>query len=62
MKITEVTKQSDARLFESIDATNDTGFLTEDLVKVVRTHEANEWSEGMTSAQLSKLIESWSKK
>lgn len=52
MRINEVQQPSDRALFESIDAENNTGFLTEDLVKVVRTHQANEWSEPMTAEQL----------
>lgn len=52
MRINEVQQPSDKALFESIDAENNTGYLTEDLVKVVRTHQANEWSEPMTGEQL----------
>jgi hypothetical protein len=52
MRINEVQQPSDKALFESIDAENTTGFLTEDLVKVVRTHQANEWSEPMTAKEL----------
>jgi len=52
MRINEVQQPSDKALFESIDAENNTGFLTEDLVKVVRTHQANEWSGPMTGEQL----------
>ena len=62
MKITEVTKQSDARLFESIDANKEPGFLTEELVQVARAHEAAEWSERMSGDDLLKLMETWTKK
>lgn len=48
MKITEATQLTDKTLFESLDKNNDTGVLTEDLVKVVRTHNNKEWSEAMT--------------
>jgi len=59
MKINEVTQPSDKTLFESIDATNDTGFLTEDLVKIVRTEQAGAWSEPMTADQLLEEMDSW---
>ncbi len=52
MRINEVQQPSDKALFESIDADNNTGFLTEDLVKIVRAHQANEWSEPMTAEQM----------
>jgi hypothetical protein len=48
MKITEATQPTDKTLFESLDKSNDTGVLTEDLVKVVRTHHNREWTEAMT--------------
>jgi len=52
MRINEVQQPSSKALFESIDAENNTGYLTEDLVQVVRTHQANEWSEPMTAEEL----------
>jgi hypothetical protein len=52
MRINEVQQPSDRALFESIDTENNTGFLTEDLVQVVRTHQANEWSRPMTAQEL----------
>lgn len=52
MRINEVQQPSDKALFESIDANNDTGYLTEDLVKLVRTAQDNEWSEPMTAQEL----------
>jgi hypothetical protein len=52
MRINEVQQPSDRALFESIDAENNTGYLTEDLVKIVRTHQANEWGEPMTAQEL----------
>jgi len=47
MKITEVTQPSDNTLFESIDADNTTGFATEDLVKIYRSHN-DQWSDPMS--------------
>jgi hypothetical protein len=52
MKITEVTIPSSKSLFEELDKDNKTGFMTEDLVKVVQTHQTNEWSAPMTAEQL----------
>ena len=52
MKISEVQKPSDQRLFESVDSTNCTGFATEDLVKILREHQADQWSQPMTAEQL----------
>lgn len=37
MKITEVTQPSEQALFEAIDAENDTGLATTDLVKIVKS-------------------------
>ncbi len=52
MKINEVKVSSTKSLFEDLDKNNNTGFLTEDLVKVVQAHQTNEWSEPMTAEQL----------
>lgn len=52
MKITEVQQPSDRTLFESIDRENNTGFLSEDLVRIVREHEAARWSQPMTADEL----------
>jgi hypothetical protein len=56
MNLNEIKQPSDKTLFESIDQENDTGFLTEDLVKITRAHQDNTWSEPMTSEQLSEHI------
>lgn len=46
-------------LFEELDAVNSTGYLTEDLVSIVETHQANVWSESLDAdafdAHLEKL-------
>jgi len=52
MRINEVQQPSDKTLFESIDAENNTGYLTEDLVRVVRAAESNQWSAPMTAQDL----------
>lgn len=38
-------------LMEEIDAINDTGYLTEDLVTVFETHRKSQWTEGMSAAE-----------
>lgn len=37
-------------LMEEIEAINDTGYLTEDLVTVIETHKKAKWTEGMNAA------------
>ena len=60
MKINEVTITNAQALFEAIDATNDTGFLTEDLVKVVKA-EDGAWSKPVSGDQMMSILESWIK-
>jgi hypothetical protein len=43
MKINEVVQPSDKSLFESLNRGNDTGFATEDLVKIHRQHNSDKW-------------------
>lgn len=52
MKITEVQQPSTCALFESLDQDNDTGMLTEDLVRIVREHQTGAWSQPMSAAEL----------
>lgn len=60
MKINEVTITNAQALYEAIDATNDTGFLTEDLVKVVKA-EDSAWSKPVSGDQMMSILESWIK-
>jgi hypothetical protein len=46
MKINEVTSFSTLSLFETIDADNNTGYLTEDLVKIFQEAQAGKWVAG----------------
>ena len=59
MKINEVSQLSDKTLFESISKNNNTGFLTEDLMKIYRTEKNNDWSEPMTADELLQEMDSW---
>ena len=43
MKINEIERLEGKELFESIDRENNTGVKTEDLVKIVEAHRANQW-------------------
>lgn len=47
MKINEVLEPSEQALFEALDAENDTGLKTEDLVKIVKSKNGP-WSKPMT--------------
>lgn len=51
MRLKEIAQPSDQRLFEELDQVNDTGFLTEDLVRITRAKDS-QWSQPMTGAQL----------
>lgn len=48
MKSTEFTKSKFEMLKEDLEQNNDTGFLTEDLVKIADQHFNGTWSEPMT--------------
>ena len=52
MRITEVTAPSERTLFEQIEAENDTGISTEDLVRIVRQERDGTWSEPMSADEL----------
>lgn len=47
MKINEVLLPSDEALFEAIDAENDTGLRTEDVVKIIKSKNGP-WSGPMS--------------
>lgn len=59
MKITEVTKTAKQALHESIDQDNSTGFLTEDLVRIVEQDQSGEWSKPMSADELLVEMDSW---
>ena len=59
MKITEVSRPSRKRIAEEIDKTNNTGFLTEDLVRIYETYTSECWSEPMTADELLAEMDSW---
>jgi len=56
MKITEVIEPSDNELFEALDAENDTGIATTDLVKIVKSQNGP-WGEPMTGDEMIARLE-----
>lgn len=44
-------------LFEEIDGINNTNYLTEDLVSIVETHQANVWSESLDADEFEEHLE-----
>lgn len=59
MKITEVARPTFKRLVEEIEKTNDTGFLSEDLARIVEADMSNCWSDPMTADELLAEMDSW---
>lgn len=57
MKINEVTIPSEKAIFESIDATNNSGFLTEDLVGLVVAERTNQWESHDANDYIKNLLE-----
>jgi hypothetical protein len=56
MKITEVIEPTEQALFEALDAENDTGFATGDLVKIVKSKNGP-WSKPMTGDEMIARLE-----
>jgi hypothetical protein len=59
MKINEVTQPSEQTLFESLDADNDTGYQTSDLVRIAQAEHSFNWSAPLSGDELDKLMENW---
>lgn len=59
MKITEVTRPRGQALWEALDTDNDTGFLTEDLVRILQAHESACWSPAQTADELIHEMDQW---
>ena len=56
MKITAVIEPSYNELFEALDAENDTGIATTDLVKIVKSQNGP-WGEPMTGDEMIARLE-----
>lgn len=52
MKIKEVTQNEANALYEAIDAENNTGVATDNLVRMVNAHKENKWKTFESSADL----------
>lgn len=59
MKINEVKVSSAKSLTEAIEKNNDTGFLTEDLVRVVQQEQSCSWSKPMTFEEIMAEMDAW---
>lgn len=57
MRINEITRLEGKALHEAIQAENDTGFKTEDLVKIVEAHRKNEWRTFESTEEFSKYLD-----
>lgn len=57
MKITEVTRRSELR--EYVEKNNNTGFLTEDVVRIIEAHNSDCWSEPQTADELIAEMDAW---
>ena len=55
MKINEVLQPSDKALFEAIDANNDTGLLTEDVVRIIKCKNGT-WSQPISGDEFNKHL------
>lgn len=61
MKINEVRVSSTKSLTEAIAQDNKTGFLTEDLVRVIQQEQSCEWSKPMTLEEMLAEMDEWDK-
>ena len=57
MKLNHITSV-DPKLYESIDSTNDSGFETEDLVKLAKSQDSDSWSAPMTADEAIAYLQS----
>lgn len=57
MKVNDVTKSEDQALYEALDADNDTGVDTSDLVKIAKAHRENNWTRYETLDDFIKYLD-----
>lgn len=57
MKVNDVTKTEDNALYEALDAENDTGVSTEDLVKIAKAHQDDNWTRYNTVEDFIKYLD-----
>ena len=49
MNLKEVTLTNDQLLYEFVNQSNNTGFLTDDLISIIKADRENVWSESLTA-------------
>lgn len=63
MKSKEFVRSKKDRLYEetirNLEENNDTGFKTDDLKKILKTHHEHAWSKPMTYEELEAEMDSW---
>lgn len=59
MKITEVARPSFKRLVEEIDKNNNTGFLSEDIARIIEADMSGCWSQPQTADELIAEMDAW---
>lgn len=62
MRVNEVLRLEGAQLHEALDAENNTGIATENLVKIVEAHRANEWKRFDTNEAFDAYLNSLAEK
>lgn len=62
MKINEIIKSRKQIMLEQLHENNSTGFLTEDLVRVVEATEHAQWSKPCTADEILQEMQQWQKK
>lgn len=61
MKINEVKVSSTKALTEAIARDNNTGFLTEDLVRIIQQEQSCSWSKPMSLEEMLAEMDEWDK-
>lgn len=61
MKINEVKVSSTKALTEAIARDNNTGFLTEDLVRIIQQEQSCAWSRPMSLEEMLAEMDEWDK-
>lgn len=62
MKIEEIVKSRKQLMIEQLEQHNASGFLTEDLVRVVEAAEENQWSQPCTANDILQEMQAWQNK
>lgn len=57
MKVNDIAKTEDDALYEALDADNDTGVSTKDLVEIAKAHKDNNWTRYNTVEDFIKYLD-----